>query len=313
VCIANWNCCNLLRGCLRSLASGRQGVRVEVIVADNASTDGAPAMVASQFPRVRLLCNARNEGFARASNQAARQARGRYLLFLNNDTVVPPGALRRLVEQARACPDAGLIGPRLINGRGRTQCSVRCRPTVPALLHRISWLRWTGLFRAAYRRYRGRDTDSRTTRPAEVLMGAALLMPRRIYRALGGWDEGFTFGAEDIDLCVRVARRWRVLYHPSVSITHFGRASSRLHPGFAHAHTVIGIARNLRQAGTPRLALWAYKLAFTLDAPIQLVAQGVRYLWCQLRGKQRQAERALLALRGVVYFVARGLVGFWKA
>jgi hypothetical protein len=183
---------------------------------------------------------------------------------------------------------------------------------VAALLHRISWLRWTGLFRAAYRRYRGR-AGAGATRQAEVLMGAALLMPRRVYRAVGGWDEGFTFGGEDIDLCLRVGRRWRVLYHPAVSVTHFGRASSRLHVGFAHANTVIGITRCLRAAGTPRWALWAYKSAYTLDLPVQFVAQGARYLWCRLRGKSRQAERARLALRGIGYFVARGLRGFWRA
>src|SRR5262249_12845721 len=156
VCIANWNCRDLLRGCLQSLTSRRQGVRVEVIVVDNASADGAAEMVAREFPHVRLIRNSHNVGFARASNQAARRATGRYLFFLNNDTLVPPGALRRLVELARGRPDAGLIGPRLVDGHGRTQRSARSRPSVAALLHRISWLRWTGLFRAAYRRYGGR-------------------------------------------------------------------------------------------------------------------------------------------------------------
>src|SRR5262249_13492414 len=155
-----------------------------------------------------------------ANNQAARLARGRYLFFLNNDTLVPAGALRKLVAFARAHPGAGLIGPALRDLRGRAQASARRRPTVAALLHRLTLLRWTGIFRRAYRRYRGRDIDRARTANVEVLMGAALLMPRRVYRQVGGWDERYTFGGEDIDLCARVTRAFDVVHHPGVTITH---------------------------------------------------------------------------------------------
>src|SRR5262245_11913168 len=83
VCIANWNCAELLRCCLRSLFDRPQGATFEVIVTDNASTDGAAGMVAAEFPQVTLIRNAHNRGFAAASNQAAVAARGRFLFFLN--------------------------------------------------------------------------------------------------------------------------------------------------------------------------------------------------------------------------------------
>jgi N-acetylglucosaminyl-diphospho-decaprenol L-rhamnosyltransferase len=313
VCIVNWNCKDMLRNCLRSLRSSRQGVRVEVIVVDNASADGAADMVRSEFPHVKLIRNRDNAGFARGNNQAARVARGRYLFFLNNDTLAPRGTLKRLIRYARTQPNLGLLGPRLIDGRGRTQLSARRQPTVAALAHRLTLLRWTGLFRGAYRRYRGRDDQPDSTRPVSVLLGAALLMPRRIFRQVGGWDESYPFGAEDIDLCARVRRTHEVIYHPSVEIIHFGRVSSRQRIGFVHSSTVVGVTHSLRQTGTSRLALCAYKVAFTLDAPLQwLVAVG-RYAWARLRGSDSGARRALLEMHGVGYFLTRGLPAFWKA
>lgn len=312
VCIANWNCRDLLRNCLRSLSSTRQRVRVEIIVVDNASTDGAADMVEREFPDVVLVRNETNHGFSHASNQAARLARGRYLFFLNNDTIVPPETLRKLCRFSRQHPGAGIIGPRLRDSRGRLQLSARRHPTVGALLHRLALLRWTGLFRSAYRRYRGRDVGQ-GTRCVEVLMGAAMLMPRQAYEAIGGWDESYTFGGEDIDLCARVSRDFEVIYHPAVEITHFGRASSRQRPGWATGQTLIGITRSLRATGTPGWTMTAYKMLYTLDLPLRAMGLVSRFLWCKLRNRQRQARRAWLDLCGIGWFVRHGLRAFWSA
>jgi GT2 family glycosyltransferase len=273
-------------------------------------------MVAREFPRVDLIRNETNRGFAQANNQAAALAKGRYLFFLNNDTVVPRGALRNLCDYARTHPETGLIGPRLRDPKGRTQVSWRQRPTVGALLHRVSWLRWTGLFRKAYSRYRGRAEDPTQTRPVEVLMGAALFLRRRLFKQSGGWNEAYTFGGEDIDLCTRINRlvepSHAVVHHPGVSILHHGRVCSRQHIGYAYAQTVVGITRFLRQNGCPRPALWLYKAALTVDAPLQWFWHAVQFCCRRLRGRHAQAQRSLLVLRAAGYFIARGLVPLWK-
>jgi GT2 family glycosyltransferase len=313
VCIANWNCRDLLRACLESLHDRPQGVVVETIVVDNASADGAADMVADEFPEVVLVRNPTNAGFARANNQAASRARGRYLFFLNNDTVVPPGTLRKLLDYAEAHPEVGMIGPRLRDASGHFQVSYRQQPTMRTLLHRTSLLRWTGLLRGAYRSYRRQEFDPTTTRVVDVLMGAAVLLPRERFFHCGGWDEEFAFGGEDMDLSVRVGREARVVFHPEAEITHYGRMSTRQHIGYASSQMTIGFARYLRKTGCSRAGLALYKLVVTLDAPVQFVAKGLQYLWRRLRGRHKDAEKSRLALKGFGHFLLRGLIPFWRA
>jgi N-acetylglucosaminyl-diphospho-decaprenol L-rhamnosyltransferase len=312
ICIANWNCKELLRACLESLHDQPQGVRLETVVVDNASTDGAADMVAAEFPEVILERNPTNVGFARANNQAAEQARGRYLFFLNNDTVVPAGALGRLVDYLERDPQVGLLGPRLRDGDGHTQVSYRLRPSVATLLHRTCLLRWTGLLKRAYRRYRRQEFDPDSTRRVEVLMGAAMLLPRDVFFNCGGWDEDFVFGGEDLDLSARVGRYHPVVYHPQVTITHYGRVSTRRHIGYASSNMAIGFLRYLRKSGHPRPALLFYKLVVTLDAPILFLNKAIQFLWRRLCGDYARAEKSRLAMVGAGHFLFRGLAAFWR-
>jgi GT2 family glycosyltransferase len=269
-------------------------------------------MVAREFPGVVLIRNNTNAGFARANNQAARRARGRYLFFLNNDTVVPPEALCRLVEYADEHPEVGMLGPRLRDGQGNVQVSYRARPSAGTLLHRTSLFRWTGLLRGAYRRYRRQDFDPDMVRTVDVLMGAAMFLARERFFECGGWDEDFAFGGEDLDLSARVGRLAPLLYLPEVEVTHYGRVSTRQHIGYASSQMAIGFARYLRKSGCSPAALLAYKAVVTLDAPLQLAVKCGQYLWRRLRGRRKDAQKSLLAVKGLAHFLARGLVPFWK-
>jgi N-acetylglucosaminyl-diphospho-decaprenol L-rhamnosyltransferase len=312
VCIVNWNCRELLRQCLRSLEGDNPGCAVEVIVVDNASTDGAADMVERDFPEVQLIRNEANEGFARGCNQAAKRARGKYLLFLNNDTWVPAGALGQLLRYAEQHPEAGLIAPRLRDGSGEIQLSARFLPTLPALLHRLSFLRPLGLFRRSYQHYRGRQIDLNQTTEVEAVMGAAILMPQSVFHQVGGWNEAYTFGGEDFDLCHRVGKQACIVYHPAVEIIHLGREASRQQVGFVHANTVIGITRSLRDRGTSAWGLLLYKILFTLDLPLQALVLSSKWLLGTLVGRKKHAKRAWLDLVGVQYFLRNSLWEFWR-
>jgi GT2 family glycosyltransferase len=180
------------------------------------------------------------------------------------------------------------------------------------LLHRLSLVRWTGLFARAYRRYRRETFDPTRTRRVEFLLGAAVLAPREVFFDAGQWDEGFVFGVEDLELSARIGRRHELVYHPEVEIVHYGRASSRQRIGYASTHHAAGLVRYLRKAGYRRPAVGLYKLAVTLDAPVQLLGLSLQYLWRRLRGRPT-AGKSLLAARGVGHFLTRGLPSFWRA
>ena len=313
VCIANWNCREMLRGCLESLLQQPQGVPFEIVVVDNDSSDGAADMVARDFPHVRLIRNSSNVGFSRANNQAATASCGRFLFFLNNDTVVPPLALREFVDFFAENPGVGMIGPRLRGGDGEFQISYRRKPTIEALLHRISLLRWTGLFRKAYYEYRRNSFEPEGTHHVEVLMGAAVFLPRDGFETSGRWDEQYRFGGEDLDLSAQVGRRKPLYYVGSVEIVHYGRVASRANVRFAAPNVAIGYVRYFRKAEANRRILLFYKLFVTLDAPVQATAKLLQGAVRWLRGDRERAQKSWQAARGLWHFLRTELVRFWMA
>jgi len=313
VCIVNRDCRAHLERCLRSLLTQPQGVDFEVIVVDNGSTDGAPELVRERFPGVRLVRNVANLGFARANNQAAENARGEHLFFLNNDTIVPPGTLAELVEAQENHPETWLIGPRLRGVDGAIQRGPRRLPTLATFLHRTCPLRWTGIFRNHYRRYCREGVRETTPQSVELLMGAALWTRRDRFEELGGWDEDFFFGGEDLELCLRAARHGVVLHVPHVEIVHVGRVSTRLFIGQASVHIAVGFAKYLRKKGTNRAGMFAYKCAVTLDAPLQMFVKAGQIVWRAVRGQWAKAGKCWNEWKGLATFVVRGLWAFWRA
>jgi len=226
-CIVSWNVREDLLGCLESLRAGVGDIRAEIILVDNASTDGTVEAVRQRLPDVKLIANGTNRGFAPASNQALAAASGELLLLLNPDTVLPPGALAQLYRFAGEHPEAGIIGPKLVNPDGSLQASCRRFPTPIAALFRHTFLgrlfprnRWSA-------QYVMSDWDH--TEPGEVdwVSGACLLIRRDLYAAIGPLDEGFFWGSEDVDYCFRAHQAGRkVLYTPTPVIVHKVGAST---------------------------------------------------------------------------------------
>ncbi len=230
VCIVSWNVAEDLRACLESLRAQITPPSYEVIVADNASRDESVAMVREQFPEVRLIVNEENLGFARATNQTLRAARGRYLLMLNPDTVLEPDSLRKLVERAEAHPEAGIIAPRLVYPDGSLQYSCRRFPTIQAALFRNTFLGRLFPHARSASHYVMADWAHDVEREVDWASGACLLIRREAYEQVGELDEGFVWGSEDVDYCYRMHKAgWRVLFTPETTVVHaVGRSTDQV-------------------------------------------------------------------------------------
>lgn len=312
ICIVNWNGRQMLRNLLASIAATCDGLNCEVIVADNASADGSADMIASEFPEVKLIRNSQNFGFARGNNQAAAVATGRMLLFLNNDTVVLPGALRALAGFLDEHPDVAAVGPRLIGSDGKPQWTGRSLPTLRALLHQVMLLKWTGLFKTAYRRYRKGNFHPDQSGPVEQLAAAALLVRMEHNAGCGGWDEGFLFGVEDVDYCARLSRFGSIFYLAEASIHHLGRISSRANRSFVYRGYECGYARYLAKHHGRRASM-IYKVLVTLDMPLRIGILGLQTIWAWVCVNPERARHHGQRLNAAAGFFFHSLLRFWRA
>lgn len=216
---------------------------VELIVSDNASSDGSVAALAAAFgddPRFHVIYNGRNLGFGAGVNRAAAQARGDHLLILNPDCWLEPDTLPRLLARAADVDRPGVIGARIRHPDGSDEtASIRRDPTLGRSLLTLSGL---ARFGARWPALRGVDLHLDETargedRDAEIVSGALMLLPRAAFEAVGGFDEGYFLHCEDMDLCRRLRDAgYAVFYAGSVSVVHGKGGSSRHRPVFVAWH-----------------------------------------------------------------------------
>ncbi|HEU5087354.1 MAG TPA: glycosyltransferase family 2 protein, partial [Roseiflexaceae bacterium] len=227
VVIVNYNTRELLRACLESL---RNSDAASIVVVDNGSNDGSTEMVTNEFPNVLLRAKPYSRGYGAGANSGARLCHAPYVLVLNSDTEIPPGAIGALARYLDEHPSVGLVGPRLSNPDGSLQTSCFHFPTpfymltLESSLHNIA-----GKMPGLRNRYLP-TSDHAHARPVPWVLGAALAMRRSVFDELGGFDEGFFMYNEEIDLAYRVWKAgWQVHFAPVTTILHVGGASTKLH------------------------------------------------------------------------------------
>ena len=203
--------------CLRSVLENGKGTGWKIIVVDNGSRDGSPAVVKERFPLVDLIENEGNLGFAKAVNQGLQKAIGRYVVLLNPYTQIKQGAIGELISFMDARPDAGIAGAKLLNSDGSKQNSIANFPSLATELTNKSLLRW--LFP---KRFPGKEMDYSEPVEVDSVIGACMMVRRDAIEQVGFLDEDYFLFLEETDWCFRMKKAgWRVCHVPQAEVYHF--------------------------------------------------------------------------------------------
>jgi GT2 family glycosyltransferase len=221
--IINWNTRQLLLDCIASIVQTVRSATFDILVVDNGSTDGSIEAVARQFPDVIVIANPRNEGFARANNQAIRMMRGRYAVLLNSDTLLKEGAIDTMFSFMESHPDAAMCGPQLLYGDGSRQASTGTYPDLFSELVSRSLAQLLSRKPAA-----GAKRDANAPGTVDFIIGACMFVRKAAIDDAGMLDEDYFFFYEEIDWCYRLTRAgWQIWHLPAVEIFHFGGQSTK--------------------------------------------------------------------------------------
>lgn len=204
-----WNRVELTKDCLTALAGLKDQPEYELIVVDNGSTDGTTDFLRQLSGDVRVILNEENLGFAKACNQGAAAARGKYLVFLNNDTIPQPGWLTALVAEVDNHAEVGVVGSKLLYPDGTVQHAGVVRDCSRRLPYHI------------YKSFAASHPAVNQRREFQIVTAACLLIRRALFDEVGGFDEGYMNGFEDADLCLKVRERgYVIVYQPRSVVVH---------------------------------------------------------------------------------------------
>lgn len=228
--VVSWNTSRELRSCLRSIPEGGTA-DAEIIVVDNASSDDSAEMVRREFPHARLIANTENFGFSKGSNQGIAASHGRYVLLLNPDSLVQPGALSSLVSFGNEHPEYAIFGMKVLNPDGSLQYSCRRFPTLAAGFFRNTILGKFFPHNTYLMDYLMASWDHSDVREVDWVSGCALTVRRAVIEDIGVLDERFFMYCEDVDFAYRAREKgYKVAYCPGAVVVHARAKSSDKNP-----------------------------------------------------------------------------------
>lgn len=226
--IVSWNVRDYLKACIESIYKHTKGINFEVIVVDNASSDGSANMVRKFFPEVKIITNKYNAGFSKANNQAINMSKGKYIAILNPDTLLIEDIFNPIVKYLEKHNDIGAIGPKILNEDEKSIQYVCARRLPNPFFDLIDYMKLYRKFPKIFGGSYMANWDHRTSRFVEVLSGACMVIRKKVIDEVGLFDENQFMYVDDIDLCKRMIKfGWKIYYYADVSLIHYGGESSK--------------------------------------------------------------------------------------
>ena len=246
--IVSWNTRDILRDCLSSIYDTASDIPLEVIVIDNASSDGSTTMIKTLFPNVMLIENTANSGFAAANNQGIKIATGSFILLLNPDTMVLDDALKNSLSFAGQHPDAAVIGCKVLNPDRTLQPTCFMYPSL--LNMAISAVFLNKLF--PHNRFFARERmgwwQRNDVREVQVVTGCFMMVRKDAIDQVGMLDDNFFIYGEETDWCYRFRKAgWKILFTPDAQIVHLGGQSTKQVPAAMIVKLRMGILQYIRK------------------------------------------------------------------
>ena len=227
--IVNYNSKLLLEQCIGSIKKAIVNIDSETIIVDNNSTDGSKEYLPAKFTDVKLIFNNENTGFAKACNQGFKNSSGKYILFLNPDTILTETCLTDCISFFETHPDAGAAGVRMLDENGNfLKESKRGTPTPSTSFFKLFGL--TAIFPKSkmFAKYYQGHLPEKENNPVEVLSGAFMMIKREVFEKVNGFDEDFFMYGEDIDLSIRISQSgYKNYYLGAISVTHLKGGSTK--------------------------------------------------------------------------------------
>ncbi len=283
VIIVNYNVKFFLEQALLSVRKALAGIDGEVWVVDNNSVDGSVNMLHDKFPDVKLIANTQNTGFAKANNQAIVESSGEYVLLLNPDTVVEEDTFTKVIEFMDAHPDAGGLGVKMIDGKGRfLPESKRGLPTPAVAFYKIFGLAALFPKSRTFGRYHLGYLDKDEVNEVDVLAGAFMLLRKATLDKVGMLDEDFFMYGEDIDLSYRITRGgFKNYYFPDTRIIHYKGESTKkssINYVFVFYNAMVIFARKHFSAQHANLFSFLINIAIYVRAAMALAIRFMKHI-----------------------------------
>ena len=237
--IVSYNTKDFLQKCIESIKNTAKDLAYEIIVVDNASSDGSPEVVRKEFKDVLLVSSKENLGFSKANNLGVKKTNGRYVLFLNADTIVYPNTLRTMLDFMDNTKEAGAATCKLVLPSGKIDdASHRGFPTPWNSFSHFSGLSKIFSKTKLFGGYNLEFMDLNKTHEIDALAGAFMLVRREAGEQVGWWDEDYFFYGEDLDFCFMLKQKgWKIYYVPEVSILHYKGVSGGIKKHSKHITT----------------------------------------------------------------------------